>query len=58
MHDFQLRIPEWRNFGGFNEHGLEMFVPLFGNRPPLFLARRFPLGTAQATVTDGLTDRS
>ena len=33
-----------------------MLVPFLGDRPPLFLAGRFPLGAAQAAVTDRLAN--
>ena len=54
MHDSQWAVPARRKFCSLDEYGLQMFVPFLGNRSPLFLAGRFPLRTAQTTVTDGL----
>lgn len=56
MHNGQLRIPARGEFGGFDEHALQMFVAFLGDRPPLFLAGRLPLGAAQPAVADCFAD--
>ena len=53
----QLRIPSRREFGGPYQHGLQMFVPLFRDRPTLIFTRRLLLGAGQATVAHGLASR-
>src|SRR6516162_4389702 len=50
----QLRVMARRQFGGLDQHHLQMFIALFGDRPPLFFAGRTALRTGQPAIAGRL----
>src|ERR1700741_4049384 len=46
----------WRQLGGLDQDGLQMFVALFGNGPALFFAGGILLSAGQPAIADRLPD--